>query len=132
MWRKPPAKPAWPTDNSPPPVLTGKIAFIGQIVGVDEFAAVALFAVTEIFDLDHHRDRIVVVDFEQVDIFALHFGKNFLADDFHAEGSFVRQHVGDLIVNLFGVGHQINELVGNLFGFFFRSQNECIRRRSKA
>ncbi len=94
---------------------------------IDEFPAVAFLAVTEIFDLNHHRDRVVVVDFKQVDVFTLDLGKNSLADDLLAEGRFVGRHVGHLIVRDLGVGHEVNELVGNLFGFFFGRQENALR-----
>src|SRR5690242_20594998 len=66
--------------------IHGEITIVGQIMMIDEFTALTFFAVPEVFYLDHHRDRIVIIDFEQVDIFSFDFGKNPLADDFLPEG----------------------------------------------
>src|SRR6266536_2022143 len=81
-----------------------KISFVSQIVSLDEFASFAFLAIAEVFDLNHDGDGIVIVDFKKVDILALDSAEDALADDFHPESRFVRQHVGNLKVRLFGVG----------------------------
>ena len=100
--------------------IDGKIPLVSQIVSLDEFASLAFLAIAEVFNLNHHGDRIVIVDFKKIDILALNFAEDPLANDLHTECRFVRQHVGDLKMRPFSVGDKINELVRDLLGLFFR------------
>src|SRR5438132_3705946 len=73
-----------------------KVSFIGEIARSDEFSSLAFLAIAEVFDLNHDRDRIVIIDFKKVDILAVHFAEDAIADHLHAESRLVGQHIGDL------------------------------------
>ena len=66
--RKPPAAPAWPTDNCPPEVLCGNDPSIVKLLPAHEIGPFAFLAEAEILDLHHADDRIVVVGREDVDV----------------------------------------------------------------
>ena len=111
--------------------IHGKITVVGQIMIVDEFTAFAFFAVAEVFYLDHHRDRIIIVDLEQVDVFSFDFGENPLADDFLPEGRFIGQHIGHLVMRNLRVRDEINQFVRDLLRLLFRGQEDALRARAR-
>src|SRR5262249_30411416 len=96
--QKPAGQPRLPNGELATSRVDGKIPFVSQIVGLDKFTAFAFFTVAKVFNLNHDGDGIVIVDFKKVDVLAFDFAHDTLADNFHAESGYVRQHVGDLVM----------------------------------
>ena len=100
-------------------------------MGFDELTPFAFFAVAEVFDLDQHCNRVVVVKLKEIDLLPSNLRKEPFRDHLDSESGFIRQHVADLVLNLLGVGDQIDQLVRDLLCFFLRGEDDTFRARAR-